>query len=166
MKEAKDNVNEWMCLYSSKTLFTKTGGKQIWPGDYGLLIPDNSLFAIICILKIRRWKLIVRRRPMSSLLISYICGFSVAKSCPTVCNPMDSSMPGSLVLHYLPEFAQIHVLELAIYLTISSSAVPLLLLPSIFPSIGIISNELAFCIRWPKYWSFSFSNSSSMNIQD
>ena len=81
----------------------------MWPGDYGLLIPDNCLFAIICILKIRRWKLIVRRRPMSSLLISYICGFSVAKSCPTVCNPMDSSMPGSLVLHYLPEFAQIHV---------------------------------------------------------
>ena len=33
----------------------------------------------------------------------------------------------------------------------------LLLLPSIFPSIGIFSNELALCIRWPKYWSFSFS---------
>ena len=34
---------------------------------------------------------------------------------------------------------------------------PLLLLPSIFPSIGVFSNELALCIRWPKYWSFSFS---------
>ena len=34
---------------------------------------------------------------------------------------------------------------------------PLLLLPSIFPSIRVFSNELAFCIRWPKYWSFSFS---------
>ena len=34
---------------------------------------------------------------------------------------------------------------------------PLLLLPSIFPSIRVFSNELAFCIRWPKYWSFSIS---------
>ena len=38
---------------------------------------------------------------------------------------------------------------------------PLLLLPSIFPSIRIFSNELALCIRWPKYWSFSFSISTS-----
>ena len=38
---------------------------------------------------------------------------------------------------------------------------PLLLLPSIFPSIRVFSNELAFCIRWPKYWSFSFSISPS-----
>ena len=38
---------------------------------------------------------------------------------------------------------------------------PLLLLPSIFPSIRVFSNELALCIRWPKYWSFSFSSSPS-----
>ena len=38
---------------------------------------------------------------------------------------------------------------------------PLLLLPSIFPSIRVFSNELTFCIRWPKYWSFSFSISLS-----
>ena len=38
---------------------------------------------------------------------------------------------------------------------------PLLLLPSIFPSIRVFTNELAFCIRWPKYWSFSFSISLS-----
>ena len=38
---------------------------------------------------------------------------------------------------------------------------PLLLLPSIFPSIKVFSNELALCIRWPKYWNFSFSNRSS-----
>ena len=38
---------------------------------------------------------------------------------------------------------------------------PLLLLPSIFPSIKVFSNELALCIRWPKYWSFSFSTSPS-----
>ena len=38
---------------------------------------------------------------------------------------------------------------------------PLLLLPSIFPNIRVFTNELAFCIRWPKYWSFSFSISLS-----
>ena len=43
---------------------------------------------------------------------------------------------------------------------------PLLLPPSIFPSIRVFSNESALCIRWPKYWSFSFSISPSMNIQD
>ena len=45
--------------------------------------------------------------------------------------------------------------------TISSSVIPLLLLPSIFPSIRVFSNELALCIRWPKYWSIIFSISPS-----
>ena len=43
---------------------------------------------------------------------------------------------------------------------------PLLLLPSIFPSIGVFSNESALCIGWPKYWSFSFNISPSNNTQD
>ena len=43
---------------------------------------------------------------------------------------------------------------------------PLLLLPSIFPSIRVFSNELALCIRWPEYWSFSFNISSSNEYQD
>ena len=42
---------------------------------------------------------------------------------------------------------------------------PLLLSPLIFPSIRVFSSEFALCIRWPKYWSFSFSNSLSMNNQ-
>ena len=45
--------------------------------------------------------------------------------------------------------------------TISSSAGPLLLLPSVFPSIRVFSNESALCISWPKYWSFSFNISPS-----
>ena len=48
--------------------------------------------------------------------------------------------------------------------TISSSVIPLLLLPSIFPSIRVFSNELALCIRWPNYWSFSLSISPSKAI--
>ena len=46
------------------------------------------------------------------------------------------------------------------YPTILSSVIPLLLLPSIFPSIRVFSSELALCIRWPKYWSFSISPSN------
>ena len=42
---------------------------------------------------------------------------------------------------------------------------PLFLLPSIFPSIRVFSNELAFCIKWPDYWSFSFSNSACLEIR-
>ena len=47
-----------------------------------------------------------------------------------------------------------------------SSCRPLLLLPSIFPSIRVFSNELALCIRWPKYWNFSFNMRPSVNTQD
>ena len=73
---------------------------------------------------------------------------------------MHCRLPGSSVLHYLPEFALIHIHlvdkesnHFILYLT--------LLLPSIFPNIRVFSNELALHIRWPKYWSFSFSISPS-----
>ena len=89
---------------------------------------------------------------------------SVAQSCPTLCNPMDYSTPGFPVLHYLPELAQTHVhwLNQWCHPTFSSCH-PLLLLPSIFPSIRVFSNESVLCIRWPKYWSFSII--PPMNIQ-
>ena len=80
---------------------------------------------------------------------------------PTLCDPMDCSMPVFPVLHHLPEFAQAHVHWF--YLMDSSCPsnhlilCPLLLLPSMFLSIRVFSNESALCIRWPKYWSFSFS---------
>ena len=79
---------------------------------------------------------------------------------------MDCSTLGSSVLHYLLEFAQIQVHEsmmLSDYLILCH---PLLLLPSVFPSIRVFSSELALCIRWPKYWSFSFSiNPSNENSE-
>jgi len=74
---------------------------------------------------------------------------SVAR--PALCDPMDCSMPGFLFHQQLLEPTQAHV-----HPTISS-----LLLPSISPSIKVFSNESAFRIRWPKYWSFSFSTSPS-----
>ena len=61
----------------------------------------------------------------------------------------------------LLEFAQIHVHWVSILSNHLILCHPLLLLPSIFPSIRVFSNESALCIRWPKYWSFSFSISPS-----
>ena len=88
-----------------------------------------------------------------------LCCCSVAQSCRTLCNPMDGSTPGFPVFHHLPELAQTHVHWVGD--AIQCLLLPLLLLPSIFPSISVFSNESALCIRWPKYWSFSFSISPS-----
>ena len=82
----------------------------------------------------------------------------MCQSCPTLCNPMDSTS-GFPVHHYLLEFAQTHV-RVSDAIQSSRPLRPLLLLPSIFPSIRVFSNESALCIRWPKYWSFSFSPSN------
>ena len=86
---------------------------------------------------------------------------SVAQLCLTLCEPMDCSMPGLLVQHQLLELAQTHVHRVSDAIQPSHPLSSLLLLPSVFPSIRVFSNELALCIRWPKYWSFSFSISAS-----
>ena len=78
---------------------------------------------------------------------------SVAQSCLTLCDPMDCSTPGFPVHHLLPELAQTHVHRVGDAIQ-PSHPLCLLLLPSIFASIRIFSNELVLCIRWPKYWSF------------
>ena len=99
---------------------------------------------------------------MCEFMCCFVC-CSVAKLCLTLFVVMDCSMPVSSVLHYLPEFAQIHAhwIELVMLFNHLSLCHPLLLLPSIFPSIRVFSNESVLCIRWPKYWSFSFSISPS-----
>ena len=76
------------------------------------------------------------------------------------------SMPGFPVLHYLPEFAQTHVHWVGDAIQPSHPLPSPLLLPSIFPSIRVFSNELAFCIKWPKYWHLALASALSMNIQD
>ena len=80
---------------------------------------------------------------------------SIAQSCLTLCDPMDSSTPGPPVHHQLPESTQTPVHW------VGDAIPPLLLLPSIFPSIRVFSNESDLHIRWPKYWSFSFNISPS-----
>ena len=70
---------------------------------------------------------------------------------------MDRSTPGLPVHHQLPEFTQTHVTESVMPSNHLILCRPLLLPPSIFPSIRVFSNESALCIRWPKCWSFSFN---------
>ena len=86
---------------------------------------------------------------------------SVAQSCPTLCNPMDCSIPGLPVHHQLLDLLKLKSIESMMPSNHLILCHPLPLLPSIFPSIRVFSNELALCIRWPKYWSFSFSTSPS-----
>ena len=74
---------------------------------------------------------------------------------------MDCSMPGFSVHHQLPCLAQTHVHWVGDAIQHLILCRPLLLPPSIFPSIRIFSNELVLRIRWPKYWSFSFNISPS-----
>ena len=85
---------------------------------------------------------------------------SVTKLYLTLCNPMDCSMPGFPVLCHLLEFSQLTSLEMVMPSNHVIHCHPLLLLPSIFPSIRVFSSESALHIRWPKYWSFSISPST------
>ena len=69
--------------------------------------------------------------------------------------------PGFPVHYQLPEFAKLVSIECMMPSSHLILCRPLLLLPSIFPSIRVFSKESVLCIQWPKYWSFSFSISSS-----
>ena len=90
-----------------------------------------------------------------------LCYCSVTKLCPMLCDPMDCNTSGFPVLHYLLQFAQLVSIGSKMPSNHLILCWPLLLLPSIFPSIKVFSNESALCIRWPKYWSSSSSISSS-----
>ena len=84
---------------------------------------------------------------------------SVTQSRPTLRDPMDCSMPGLPVHHR--SLLKLVSIESVIPYNHLILCHPLLLLPSIFPSIRVFSNESALCIRQPKYWSFRFSISPS-----
>ena len=78
-----------------------------------------------------------------------------------LCNPMDCSTPGLPVHHQLPESTQSHIHWVVMPSNHLILYHPLFLSPLIFPSIRVFSNEPALRIKWPKYWSFSFSISPS-----
>ena len=85
---------------------------------------------------------------------------SAAQSCPTLCDPMDCSTPGYPVLTNSWRLLKLMSIE-SVMPSNHLILCHLLLLPSIFPSIRVFSNESVLCIRWPNYWSFSFSISPS-----
>ena len=86
---------------------------------------------------------------------------SVTQSCPTLCDPMNHSTPGLLSItnsQSLLKLMSIKSVMPSSHLILCHS---LLLLPPIPPSIRVFSNESTLHMRWPKYWSFSFSISPS-----
>ena len=97
----------------------------------------------------------------TGMIISSVQFSSVAQSCPTLCDPMDSSTAGLPVHHQLLEPTQTHVHWVGDAIQHLILCRPLLPLPPVFPSVRVFSNESAFCTKCPNYWSFSFNNSPS-----
>ena len=107
------------------------------------------------------WKVLksmLKPRTLLERLPTYTVQFSsVTQLCPTLCDPMDYSTPGLPVHHQLPELLKLMFIESVMPSNHLILCRPLLLPPSIIPR----TNESVLRIRWPKYWSFSFSISPS-----
>ena len=98
---------------------------------------------------------------VSRSLLGHVQFSSVTQSCPSLCDPMDCSTPGFPVHHYSQSLLKLMSIELVMPSNHLILCHPLFLLPSIFPSFRIFSKDSVLRIRWPKYWSFSFSISPS-----
>ena len=92
-------------------------------------------------------------------LVSLLCCWVQLLSCLTLCDPMNWSTEGPLSSTISQSLLKLMFIELVMPSNHPILCHPLLLLTSIFPSIRVFSNESVLCIRWPKYWSFSFSPS-------
>ena len=86
---------------------------------------------------------------------------SVTQSCPTLCDPMDCSSPSLLSIANSQSLLKLMSIESVMSSNHLILCHPLLLPPSVFPSIRVFSTESVLFIRWPEYWSFSFSISPS-----
>ena len=96
------------------------------------------------------------------VLLCWVHKFSsVAQSCLSLCDPMTTACQASLSITNSRSLSKLMSIELVMPSKHLILCHPLLLLPSIFPSIWVFSNESALWIRWPKYWSFSFNISPS-----
>ena len=89
---------------------------------------------------------------------------SVSQSCPTLCDPMNRSMPGLLSITNSRSLLKLMSIESVMPFSHLILHRPRLLLPPIPPSSGVFSNESTLHMRWPKYWSFSFSIIPSKEI--
>ena len=99
-----------------------------------------------------------RRKPN---LVLWASGSSVAQSFPTLCDPMEAACQASLSITNSWSLLKLMSFESVMPSNHLILCRPLILLPLIFPSIRVFSNESVLLIRWPKYWSFSFSISPS-----
>jgi len=98
--------------------------------------------------------------PLLEACVSSVQFSSVGQLCPTLCSPMDCSTPGLPAHHQLLELLKLMSIDPVMpsnHLILCRPLLP----PSIFPSIRVFSSESVLCIRWPKFWSFSFSISRS-----
>ena len=121
--------------------------------DYELLIAKLRL----------KWK----RVGITTTIFTYSVQFSsVTQLQPTLCDPMNHSTPAFPVHHQLPESTQTHSIGLVMASNYLILCRPLLLLPPIFPSIRVFSNESTLHIRWPKYWVSTSTSVLPMNTQD
>ena len=108
---------------------------------------------------VKRWgRPVSQERLKHSIVISGFQFSSVVQSCPTLCNPMDCSMPGFPVHHQLLELAQTHVHRVGDAIQHLIFCCPLL--PSVVPGIRVFASESVLCLRWPKFWNFSISLSN------
>ena len=90
----------------------------------------------------------------------------VAQSCPTLCDPMNRSTPGLPVHHQILKFTQTRVHRVSDAIQPSHPRSSPYSPAPIPPSIRVFSNELTLCMRWPKYWSFSFGIIPSKEIPE
>ena len=95
--------------------------------------------------------------PLRDTVPGASCCCSVTQSCLTLCDPMDCSMPGFPVLCHLLELLKLVCIESVMPSNHLIVYFLLLLLPSVFPSIRVLSSDSVLCIRCPKDWRFSFS---------
>ena len=133
--------------------------------SFNLLLKSKvSPISAMCLLCLLFLGLNVLSLPKSFFLFDYpkhcCCCFS-ALSHVQLWDPMNDSRPGFPVLYHFPSWLRLMSIDLVIPYNHLIFWCPLLFLPSIFPSIRVFSKESAFSIRWPKYWSFSFSSSPS-----
>ena len=133
----------------------------LWPIFLQLLLaPQRQGKCCFCF--VPHW--IPRIVPGKYLMTESVQFSSVAQSCLTLCDPMNRSTPGLPAHHQLPEFTQTHVHRVCDAIQPSqplSSPSPPAPIP---PSIRVFSNESTLRMRWPKYWSFSFSIIPSKEI--
>ena len=121
--------------------------KQSWSSNYGSSVQLTTIHPLIIIMayKYTKWHQFS----------------SVTQSCPTLCDPTDYSTPGLLSITNSQSLLKLMSIESVMPSNHLILCLLLLLPPSVFPSIRVFSSESVLPIRWPTYWSFSFSISPS-----